>query len=136
MSELMGFKYTVSTFMQDIDHDIINNRKNHYTYIILSKEDGKYYIDKFSEGSIHRYDITGKTDEFCDAVERIGIKDWDRKVFPEIMEFFPRPPQWQLEVRTDKTAMTCMGDCGCAYPHGWDEFMAAFEKMCGEEIDL
>ena len=90
----------------------------------------------YSKGSIRRYDITGKTNDFCETIEKIGLKDWDRQVFPEYMYFFPHPPIWQLEVHTDKISMTCTGDLCCIYPHGWNEFKAAFEMMCGEKIFL
>ena len=121
MSELFGFKYTVTKY---------EGYNCYIEYIILSISDGKYFIDKYSNGKKYHFDITDKMDLFCTEINNLCIDNWNMNDYKSSMYWFPPAHYWTFQLNTDTLSVACKGQG--EYPSNWNDFWTAFNKMCSQ----
>ena len=116
MSKLYGFKYTVYRFMV-----------GYIEYIILSESDGKYYIDKYCNGTKHHFNVTDKIDTFCNEIKGLDIEKWNMNSFNSSIDWTPPADYRTFQINTDELSVSCMGD---VFSSNWKEFWKAFNRIC------
>lgn len=116
MSKLYGFKYTVESGVH-----------NYTQYSILSERDNRYYIDKLYKGAIYHFDITDKIDDFCKALEALGIDKWNMNDYQSSIDWFPPADYWTLEIHTDSVSVACKGQW--SRPPEWKYFVDLLNQM-------
>lgn len=117
MSKLYGFKYTENSFFE-----------TNKTYMILSESNGRYYIDKYCEGTKHHFDITDKIEQFYNEIKDLGIDKWNMNTYDSAIQYTPPSDSWTFTIHFDDISVACSG-CG-AVPPNWNQFWKAFHRMC------
>lgn len=126
MSKLYGFKYTRE------EYSALNTSDRKIEYIILSKLNGRYFIDKFHDGTKYHFDITDKMDAFCKKIEKLNLNEWNMQYYDPTMFWFPDfYEDWTFQIQTDTINVMCKGDT--TPPPRWNAFWKAFDKMCNNE---
>lgn len=119
MSKLYGFKYTVQRCKECIE------------YIILSKSNGRYYIDMYDNGTKYHFDITNGIDTFCNEIADLNIDSWNMNDYQSPIYWLPPADCWTFQMNTDMLSVVCNGQG--EFPPNWNEFWKSFNRMCNNK---